>query len=100
MKHPKNLGIANAFKVSSFLHVWRSHEENFHSCLDSDFVKKWERMAAFDLKEYKNIIRKNNNGILPDGYYYCDHKTQHGGFLFTDDYEEMIQKLKDRGLIF
>ncbi len=97
--HPYSKNIQESFKVLAPLRIWRSQNEKFYICTENPVLDLIEKASGFDLNKYKEIIKDNNNGTLPDGYYYVNHENQQGGYLYTDSYEEMILRLKSKGLI-
>lgn len=99
--HPKSANRSRVFKVLAPFRLWRKYKENFAICAFSQNTKldKLEEYLDFDLEDYKDMIRDQNNGSLPDGYYYANHATQTGGYLYTDDYDEVLEKLKKMKLI-
>ena len=97
--HPESKDISQVYKTSGYIHIWRSKDGVFYECSFDPFVQFLEELVEFSLEEYINVIRENNLGIVPNGYYYVDHQMERGGFLGTDDYQEAMEALMIRGLI-
>ena len=97
--HPKSKNIAKNFIKLANINIWRSHKEVFYECSNNPFNDQLGKLLGFDLKSYQQVIRNNNDGLLPDGYYFVNHDNQTGNFLETDDYITAMNLLVEKGLI-
>ena len=82
------------------LAVWRNINGEFVPC-SPGASKPVCSVVEFDLDDYKDMVARVI-GVeaeeLPIGYYYAHHELQRGNYLGTDDFDEMVVKLKEKGL--
>lgn len=97
--HPFSKNLSNSFKILAPIRIWRCCQNQFYLCTESKYLDQFEKLSGFDLDEFIKILANKYNGVLPDGYYYADHQGKIGGYLNTDNYDEMISALRSKNLI-
>ena len=95
--HPLKRKEQEQFIFLEPISIWRAKNEIFYFC-NEEYARAVEKACEFDFEEFLRIV-EGELGCLPDGYYFAAHRTKTGGFLHTDDYDEMIDKLKEKKLI-
>lgn len=83
------------------LAIWRNINGDFVPCTPAA-SEVYCQAIDFDFEHYISLLA-NQLGVdpedLPIGYYFTHHWSQSGNYLETDDFDEMIGKLRLRGLV-
>ena len=69
--HPLSKNLDILVKFLAPVRIFRCANEKFYPCNHSQTLDILEKLMDFDLEQYKNILKSNNNGELPNGYPFC-----------------------------
>lgn len=102
--HPKSFNRQENIQPTKPFSVFRSLNEEFFRCTHHPATLAIEAQQQFDVDEFKEMMRTQLNGNLPDGYYLA-HLTpatvdsEIGEYLNTDNFDLMMIALGQRNLV-
>jgi hypothetical protein len=91
--------METSVKAKCLFNVVRVKSGVMLNCTPNPFLNNFEELAEFSFDKFFDMMPRKSDGTLPEGYYFINHATRRGGYLHTDDFNEMLEQLKLRGVI-